>query len=489
MNRFDKKMKTLVGVSAGVLVVVLVVVIAVILNSGTATEVSTTTLEPITLNRTVLLRGAVESLHSRDVSTNLGFIVEDVLTDVGQVVQAGQILAVLDTADLQLEILQMRAEIGATEQGGLLALAETALADAMGEAANPMVEVARLNLEASQQVYDNAVADLLNDGYPTLVSGRYAVNTALERLEDVEQQHESNAGLLALGLISVDVYNQSGDELLQAQIGYAEARAGLVLAEEGLVRAVEVASAQLDAARFAYEASLRSATVADFAEQDLTQLAEIVEGLGVDMANEAQLIALLRLERQLEESVIRSPISGTVTVANVRIGSPAHGVLFTIEDTNSLRIVTSMREYDATRVRAGMGVDIRTDATGDGVFRGVVVGIDPAATRSPQGDVEFGAEISVDPQAPLMIGMNARLNVILEERHGVFAVPFDAVATDEGGDHVFVVANGRARRVCVAVGLEADFLVEIASPDLVQGAVVINNASNVSHGMEVSVAR
>lgn len=460
MNKLDKKMKTLLGVSSGVLAVVLVIIIAVALNRDTAIRVSTTTLEPTTLNRTVLLRGTVQSLNSRDVSTNLGFIVEGVLVDIGQVVYAGQVLAVLDTADLQLEILQMRAEIGAAQQGDLFALAETALLEAARE--NPMVEVARLNLEAAMQVHDNAMTELLDDNHPTLVAGRDAVNAALEQLEGAESQHETNI----------------------AEMEYHEAQMELVFAEDELVRAVDFAYAQLEVARLAYEAAIGSAVIA---ERDLAQLAEIVEGLGMDISNDAQIIALLRLERQLEESIIRAPISGTVTAANMRIGSPAQGVLFTIEDTNNLRIVTTMREYDAASVRAGMGVDIRTDATGDNVFRGVVLGVNPAATRNPQGDAEFGAEISVDPQAPLMIGFNTRLNVILEERHSVFAVPFNAIAADQVGEYVFIVENGRARRVHVSVGLEADFLVEIASENLVDGTVVINNASSVSQGMEVSV--
>jgi len=443
LKAMDKKMKTLVGASAGVLVVILIVVIAVAVSGGEGQPVATTTLARTTLSRTVPLRGSVESLNVRDVSANLGLAVENVLVGVGDVVYEGQILAILDTTDLQLEMMLLQAT----------------LPNAVGAAVGAVdldhpIQLALAQLEMAETAHANAMLDLHNDNHPMLVAGRFAVNVAREILENAESPEEANA----------------------AQTLYNEAQTGLVLVEAGLALAVEVARINLEIAQQASDAL-----------QGMTNL----PGAGFqnmqDYMSEAQIITLLRLEHQLEEATIRAPISGTITYANARLGSPAQGLLFTIEDTNNLRIVASMREHDVASVGVGMGVDIRSDATGDSVFHGTIVSIDPSANHNPDGSVEFGAEISLDPRTPLAIGMTTRLNVNSEQRHGVFAVPFDAVATDEGGDHVFVVENGRAVRQSVQTGLEADFLLEIISPELTEGAVVINNANLVSSGMEVAV--
>ncbi|MEI3013733.1 MAG: hypothetical protein V8T36_02630 [Ruthenibacterium lactatiformans] len=42
----------------------------------------------------------------------------------------------------------------------------------------------------------------------------------------------------------------------------------------------------------------------------------------------------------------------------------------------------------------------------------------------------------------LLIGMNAKLNIILSTTDNVFAVPFDAVGTDENGGSVVYVKTG-----------------------------------------------
>ena len=69
---------------------------------------------------------------------------------------------------------------------------------------------------------------------------------------------------------------------------------------------------------------------------------------------------------------VEATTSGTVTAISAQNGAPANGVLFTIEDTNSLRVVTNIKEADVGTVQPGMKVTIKTDATGDKEYTGTV---------------------------------------------------------------------------------------------------------------------
>jgi len=125
------------------------------------------------------------------------------------------------------------------------------------------------------------------------------------------------------------------------------------------------------------------------------------------------------LARQVADSVITSPISGTVTAVIAREGEPGVGLMFVVEDTDNLKIKVVIREYDLGRIETGMEVSITSDA-GGGEYTGVISRIHPAAILDASGNtapvVEFEVEVTVTAtNTSLRIGMGARVSVVLEE--------------------------------------------------------------------------
>ena len=115
----------------------------------------------------------------------------------------------------------------------------------------------------------------------------------------------------------------------------------------------------------------------------------------------------------LERSIIRAPISGTVTSVVAREGSVGMGLLFVVEDTDNLRVMTSFRESDLGLVEAGMEVTITSDATGNAEYAGIISRINPAAMAFAP-IAEFEAEVLITSRnTNLRIGANARLDIIL----------------------------------------------------------------------------
>jgi len=116
----------------------------------------------------------------------------------------------------------------------------------------------------------------------------------------------------------------------------------------------------------------------------------------------------------LERSVIRSPIDGTVTAVIAREGAVGMGLLFIVEDINSLKIITNFREYDLDKIETGMEVQISSDATGEAVYTGIINRINPAATVFAPV-TEFEVEVLVTSNyTSLRIGTTARLNILFD---------------------------------------------------------------------------
>jgi multidrug resistance efflux pump len=124
---------------------------------------------------------------------------------------------------------------------------------------------------------------------------------------------------------------------------------------------------------------------------------------------EALEIALRLMERQLENATLTAPISGTVTAVFVTEGTMGMGLMFIVEDTENLRIMTAFREYEIDMIQAGMDVVIRT--AGNAEYQGVIRRISPAANVLSH-IVEFEVEVAITSEnTGLRIGMNTRIEV------------------------------------------------------------------------------
>ncbi|MDD4507849.1 MAG: efflux RND transporter periplasmic adaptor subunit [Eubacteriaceae bacterium] len=203
--------------------------------------------------------------------------------------------------------------------------------------------------------------------------------------------------------------------------------------------------------------------------------------------------------------------TGTVTAINAKVGVAANGNLFTIENTNSLRVAAKIKQSDLGSVRSGMPVIIKTDATGDKEYTGTLQSIAPAATSadstsgssstggitsstSSSSNPEFKGIVSIDSDiTDLCIGMKTQLNIVVEDKQDVFNVDYSAVTTDDNGNNCVYTAvdanNGvyTVKKIMVTTGTESDFAVEITGDGLVKGMPIIADPSKVKDGDKVTL--
>ena len=318
----------------------------------------------------------------------------------------------------------------------------------------------------------------------------------------------------ASGAMSGVASAQSGVAAAEAQLDAAQdARNGASMAQ--LEQGVDSAKRGVDSAQLQKEIAQNQVSNAkdqreasnNAIQQQIDSLKDSLVGSQIAaQSTQSQEIAIQKMQNTLEDATITAPVSGVVTAVYAKVGEPGNGLLFVVEDTQSLKINTKIKEYDVANIREGMSVVIKSDATGDQEISGTVTYIAPAAIKTEAGNtqtggndsnVEFEAEVQVnDPNCGLRIGMNTRLTVLLEEKQDVFGVPYDAVVEKADGSTVVYAAveqqnSGKnssyvVTEIPVTTGLETDFYIEISGGEVTPGMAVISNPQSVTPGMEVT---
>jgi HlyD family secretion protein len=189
-----------------------------------------------------------------------------------------------------------------------------------------------------------------------------------------------------------------------------------------------ISPAELDKARTLYEATL---------EQQKSVQAQIqVNESQVRSAAAAvkQREALLKQAQvDLERTVIRAPVDGTVILRNVDAGQTVAAslqapVLFTIaQDLRDMQVEAAIDEADVGRLAVGQAATFTVDAFPRRSFRGEIRQIRKAA-QTVQNVVSYTVVISAaNPDLSLLPGMTANVRVVVDSRDNVLKVANSAL--------------------------------------------------------------
>ena len=148
-------------------------------------------------------------------------------------------------------------------------------------------------------------------------------------------------------------------------------------------------------------------------------------------------VSKTQYENLLENSVLRSPVSGVITARNYDVGDmyAMAAPLFTVEQIVPVKLLVGISESDYSKVKKGDKVEIVADAlpgkTFEGKIKKVYPTIDPA-TRT------FTVEVVVNNyKRELRPGMFARVTVTFGVNNSV-VIPDVAVVKQQGSGERFV---------------------------------------------------
>jgi HlyD family secretion protein len=274
------------------------------------------------------------------------------------------------------------------------------------------------------------------DGAPALLTAQVTRGDLLIRAEatgTVEPVREVEVKSKASGEV-LRLFADIGDEVergtLLAEIDprdvrnrYNQTQADLAVAEAQL----EIAQAQLERQRRLLESAV--ITQAEFENATLS-FANARAGL-VRAQTNSELAVLQR-----NDVSIRAPMSGTIIQKNVEEGvviqSASSNVsggttLFVMADLGEMQVRALVDETDIGDLTAGLQVSVRVEAFSDRTFQGVVDKIEPQATVE-QNVTMFPVIVSLDNRSGLLKpGMNAEVEVFIDEAIDVVLVPNNAV--------------------------------------------------------------
>ncbi|MDM7460182.1 MAG: efflux RND transporter periplasmic adaptor subunit [bacterium] len=385
------------------------------------------------LTESASVTGELQSYNDTTVAAKLGGRIVEVRVREGDRVRRGDVIAVQDPTDLQLQLRQAESAVRAAEsnlrQAEIAARTQPAQTEAQIQAAKAALEAARARLRALQA---GARPQERQQAEQAVAAARANFELAKANFERAQQLHQQGA-IPKQQLDSA----KTAYEAAQAQLRQAEQTLSLV--REGPRRDDSEAAEQ--AVRQAEEA-YRQATLGK-AQDELAQ--QRVDAARAALQQARAQVNLLK--QQLADTAIRAPFDGIVADRFVEVGS------MTAPGTPVARLVTVDRLYfEATLpevllrdVKVGQQVETRVDAFPDRVFVGRVDAIYPAVADQAR-NLRIRVSLANPADLPLKAGLFARGEIRLREYQNVPLTPKLALIEKGGATRVFVIESDVAKQ-------------------------------------------
>ena len=430
-----------------------------------STKQNTIRLSKMDLAKSISATGTLESSKSKEITANVNnIVVKKVLVSAGDSVEKGDTLVTFDESDLKeaLETAEENLEDARSEAERSITSAQNKVSDAEETFSEEKAKLAKKVAEAKEEkaTAKKQVAKLKKQLAAAGKEEKAQVSEQLAKAKEALQQ--------AVSACENAQENQSASNR-QNQSGIDNAKEALETARRNRDKSVKEAKRQVQEAK-----------------------------------------------ENLAGCSVMAPMNGMVTSVSVEEGTVyTGGTMMQIENVHSFVVTSSVDEYDINNVETGQKVVILTEATGEEELEGEITFVAPAmATSQASGSMggassgSSGYEIKIQVNSKndaLKLGMTAKCSIILEEAEDVFAVPYDAVHTNQDGTKVIYVQEGSShgdnrskgnaeeenssdhrqaesaedeasmdyQEIAVTTGMESDYYVEVSGDDLEEGMRVL----------------
>jgi RND family efflux transporter MFP subunit len=349
--------------------------------------------------------GTVSSLHQATILAQSSGQVNGVYASLGSVVSAGEVIARLENASQAAAVVQAQGSYAAAQAALALASGTTAqnssatASQASQSAANTQAS-AVATLQSTYTSLDDAVhtrSDALftnpRGSNPTLLgftvpdsqlvqtiqNERLGLEAVLTDARSVAAESapanidatiaQMNTDVQAVGMFlnnMVTMINQAVPNQMESAAAISAAQTSLSTGRSEVVATVSA----LTSAKNAYDAAVAGATTAANSATGGTQSSVAGAQANVQVA----LGALDAAQANLEKTVIRSPLSGTIIDLPVKIGNYLNtgSEAAIVSNASALQVVTNVTAADAKTLAVG------GKATIEGTASGVITSIAPA---------------------------------------------------------------------------------------------------------------
>ncbi len=351
--------------------------------------------------------------------------VERITADLGDWVDAGEVLVYLDDTDYAFQLSQAKAahsQASAAYQNALVALSN----------------VDGVNKQAELQLTQ-------------------AVNASEIAYNDAKLNFERQSALYEKGSISLVTYEGAKSAYENAKLAYESAKANydinINILADGNKKSAESAVATAKA------------------------------------AVEAASLSVEQAESLMANTSVSTPVSGYVSAKNVALGQFASAgmALFTIADTRSMEIEIKVTESVVSHLEVGGQARVSVPSAGENELEGEICLVNPV--KDAMTGMYLVRISVPNKDNALKVGMFADVTLITSRsEENALSIPEAAIVQSEEGNYVYVVKNGFAEKVLVECGVtDGEYIIVTAGLD--EGDVVVcdgkdyiseeNNAVNI----------
>lgn len=469
----------------------------------------------------ISVSGTVESESSMNVTSSVSAKITKLNVAVGDYVNEGDVLCVFDNSDIKQQITDLETSIknASALDENTKKLNRKALENAK--------EDQKIQLKSAKEGIDSAKDDY-NKAYKKYSDCINNINSCVLEYNDVCNQiaeYESSMPDMDYS-DNQDFYDDSYDDSMDNFDNYDDTSyqddtySSLIAKREELSAKIETYKTEassyedqldplqkaIDSANDNYDSVKRSTDQAIESAQNTVDIQDYQNDSSSNTATQ-----LKNLKTQLEECTVKAEKSGTVTSLSVAEGdTPTEGaLLMTIENNSQLKITANIDEKDILKVKEGMNVVITSEATGDTEIKGKVSKVitiisSNGNSSNPSGDSSggsssngFTAEITIDGNSDLLVGMKAKAKIMLVEKSGCYSVLYDCIMYDDNGNPYVLVAdtsnsdNGTTatvKRADVTLGDESGSYVEVTSDSLKENDLIITTPYEVTEGDTIELS-
>ena len=220
----------------------------------------------------------------------------------------------------------------------------------------------------------------------------------------------------------------------------------------------------------------------DLLSQKASSQAELERTEATLRSNEAQ---LARLQVRLDRTLVRAPFAGVV---GQRFVSPGDYVtsdtrLAMVQTVSPQRASFQVPERYADQLKVGQQVSFRVAALPGREFTGKVDFVDPVV-QLPGRTIMVKARVP-NPRRELQAGMFIEARLATAIRPSAVVIPEDAILPLQGSNFVWVVADGKAARREVVLGVRTPGFVEIKNGVEKDEQVVVGGQERLAEGAPV----
>ena len=419
----------------------------------------------------ISVSGKVESENMVKITSTVTAKVKNVFVEVGSEVKEGDILCEFDSSDLQQQYDTLT----------------KSLENADGMSAS------------SHKINERNLENAKNERKIALEQADRAIQNAKKSRDDAHKKEKDLVEKYNTAVKQRDEANKNMKDTLETDKVAAQQYAAQVQEKEALASSLDSQIQALREQFDTFDSAVQSAqdaydsTKRNFDAQ-IQGYQDVLDNEKYNSDNSSTKNELDKLQDKIDQCTVRAPKAGIITSLNIAEGSiPTTDALMTIENTDALKITVSIAEQDILKIHPGMKATVKTNATGDEEFDATISRVvniyksdnSAAAMMGGSSTGGYSAEITIDDKSTdLLIGMNAKVKIMLQSKQDVLAVPYESILTNEEDDsenpesYVLLAITGddnvtRAKKAVVTPGMEGTYYTEITSDEVKEGDKIV----------------